>query len=239
MGKFIVKESDWVQCDKRMAFSQPKYDSFNTSLLGLGDIKADSKSSDAIAAFFDLEGFTNFSKQIEPHLSVPLFLSSFLGWLLDAIKQAVTEEKVPQGVKMWGPLPFFVKFMGDGLLVLWDLADTNEYARLNIVVGMERICRDYKKEFLPTMTGRVVDPPPALRCGLARGMVYSVGDGNDYVGSCINMAARLQKIPGTTFAVNRRGFDLEQMKPEHAFRKKIVIVQCPLEVWGSASWLSF
>ena len=42
---------------------------------------------------------------------------------------------------------------------------------------------------------------------MARGQVISVGDGSDFVGSCINAAARLQKLGATSFAFSRRGFD--------------------------------
>src|SRR4029077_11901818 len=63
--------------------------------------------------------------------------------------------------------------------------------------------------FLSKLRSTMVDPPPVLRCGIARGTVFCVGDGEDYVGSCINMAARLQRLQGISFAFNRRGFDLE------------------------------
>jgi hypothetical protein len=52
-----------------------------------------------------------------------------------------------------------------------------------------------------------------------------VGDGNDYIGSCINMAARLQKITGLTFAFNRRGFDLEDPTAVDFFKAKVVVKQ--------------
>jgi class 3 adenylate cyclase len=51
-----------------------------------------------------------------------------------------------------------------------------------------------------------------LRCGIARGQIISIGDGNDYVGSCINLASRLQKLSQLTFAISRRGFDLSEEK---------------------------
>ena len=75
---------------------------------------------------------------------------------------------------------------------------------------MRHICAKYVNEFLPTLRDKIVEPPPRLRCGLARGTVFSVGNGEDYVGSCINMAARLEKLPGISFCFNRRGFDLDE-----------------------------
>lgn len=227
MPTFIPKKSEYVKRDvggkKRKLLLSAPYDAFSTSLLGLGDISQDSKSTDAVAAMFDLEGFTNFSKQIEPHLSVPLFLNEFLNWLLSDIRKEMTHKSFKEGAQLYGPLPFFVKFMGDGLLVIWDASATSIQGRRNIVLSAYQICQNYSSKFLPTIRDKVVSPPPLLRCGLARGAVYSVGDGNDYVGSCINMAARLQKLPGTTFAFNRRGFDLEAKKASKFFSKDITI----------------
>ena len=103
-----------------------------------------------------------------------------------------------------------VKFMGDGLLVLWDVSRPDENARRNIIITGREICLRYARDFYPQLGSKVSDPPKILRCGLARGTVYSVGNGNDFVGSCINMAARIQKLPGTTFAFNRRGVVIDE-----------------------------
>jgi class 3 adenylate cyclase len=209
---------------KLKLLSQAAYDQFNSSLLGLGDIRTASKPTDAIAAIFDLEGFTTFSKQIEPHLSVPLFLNEFLEWLFAAIKSEMTERNYKEGARLYCELPFFVKFMGDGLLILWDASNsTGSVDHENIVISASEICDRYVDQFLPTIRRKVSSPPPRLRCGLARGTVYSVGNGNDFVGSCINMAARLQKLPGLTFAFNRRGFDLESAEVSSFFKQGIVV----------------
>ena len=78
-----------------------------------------------------------------------------------------------------------------------------------------KICHLYLSEFLPAMKKKVCDPPDALRCGITKGTIYSVGNGNDFVGPCINLATRLQKLPGARFAFARRGFD-----PESIWEKK-------------------
>lgn len=227
MPTYIPKKSDYLTQDvdgeEKELLLLSSYDTFGSSLLGLGDISQDSRPTDAIAAMFDLEGFTNFSKQIEPHLSVPLFLNQFLDWLLKDIKKEMTQEIIGKGARLYGPLPFFVKFMGDGLLVIWDASKTDLVGQRNIVLSAYQNCRHYTSTFLPKIKHKVVDPPPILRCGLARGTVYSVGNGNDYVGSCINMAARLQKLPGTTFAFNRRGFILEGDDLASFFKNQIII----------------
>jgi hypothetical protein len=53
--------------------------------------------------------------------------------------------------------------------------------------------------------------------------VYSVGNGNDYVGSCINMAARIQKSPGATFAYSRRGINLDDATADDFFKTRVVV----------------
>ena len=55
-----------------------KTDGFNPSILGLGDISVPSREIEAIAAVFDLVGFTRFCNQVDPHLAVPTYLSRFL-----------------------------------------------------------------------------------------------------------------------------------------------------------------
>ena len=66
------------------------------------------------------------------------------------------------------------------------------------------------------MNKMIVSPPPKLRCGIARGIVYSVGDSNDFVGPCINMSARLQKLDSLTFCFSRRGIDPAVLDPNYA-----------------------
>jgi len=226
MPTFKTDESDYLTEDvdgkPTRLLATGAFGSFNEALLGLGDISQPSQAIDSIAAVFDLEGFTNFCKQIEPHLSVPLFLSHFLKWLMGELKDEMTKKKHTNGASLWSPLPYFVKFMGDGLLVLWNSTSMSDMQRRNVVVAANNICNNYENEFIPTISDKVVDTPHRLRCGLARGTVYSVGNGNDYVGSCINMAARLQKLPGLSFAFNRRGFDLQT---ESAFYKNKVLIK--------------
>ncbi|HEX8652908.1 MAG TPA: hypothetical protein VF708_18985 [Pyrinomonadaceae bacterium] len=227
MTTYKPKSSDYILADvegkKRKLLSTQACESFNTSLLGVGDLNQSATSTDAIAAVFDLEGFTNFCKQIEPHLSVPLFLSEFLSWLMEQIKKEMINKELQAGALLWCPLPFFVKFMGDGMLVLWDSSEMTDVARRNVIVSLRYVCDRYTRDFLPKIQQKVVEPPGILRCGIARGTVYSVGNGNDFVGSCINMAARIQKLPGATFAFNRRGFDLESSNVAKFFKEKIIV----------------
>jgi len=193
---------------------------------------ARSEPTDAVAAVFDLAGFTNFCRQIEPHLSVPYYLNAFLTWLMSQLREEMLQAELKGGMRLWCPLPFFVKFLGDGLLVLWNSEEMNDAARRNVVVEMVRICEKYATDFLPKVRGKIVEPPPKLRCGLARGTVFSVGEGEDYVGSCINMAARVQELPGISFCFNRRGFEIEASDAVKFFREGIVVKQVSIRGIG-------
>jgi hypothetical protein len=106
-------------------------------------------------------------------------------------------------------LPFLSKYLGDGILFLWDTEGMSDIKIMNVVVSMDLICRNYKKLFLPKISKKVSSPPSKLRCGIARGAIYSVGNGNDFVGPCINMSARLQKLNSLSFCFSRRGFNYE------------------------------
>lgn len=196
------------------ALSKADFRSFNTSVLGLGSISQDSQYLEALAAAFDLEGFTDFCNQIDPHLVVPEYLERFLNWIFETISAEFKIEEKLDDMFLWAPLPFFAKFMGDGVLFLWNTRKMHPTTIGNIVVSLLGICRSYQSGFLPMARPSFVKPPPRLRCGVARGQVISVGNGSDFVGSCINVAARLQKLGTMTFAFSRRGFD-----PERCFDK--------------------
>ncbi len=226
MSTYKVKDSDYViatvENTRRRLLTRAAFERFNSPILGLGELTHGGVATDSIAAVFDLSGFTNFRKQIEPHLSVPVFLKLFLDWLMKQIRSEMVFEEYDEGVLLLGPLPFFVKFLGDGVLVLWDVSRPDENARRNIVVTGREICLRYAHDFYPMVSTKVTDAPPLLRCGLARGTVYSIGDGEDFVGSCINMAARIQKLPGTSFAFNRRGINIDDPNAGEFFHSGVI-----------------
>jgi hypothetical protein len=215
MAKFITEPSDYHYLtttdgtETINLISKPKFDSFNEHILGLGKIDVESVQVNAISVLFDLEGFTNFCKQIDPQLAVPEYLSEFLKWLFSQIRTELLEKTYAEGYSIYAGLPFFAKFMGDGILFLWDTHDINETTINNIVVSMYQICDNYRAKFLKQISKKVASPPSKLRCGIARGAIYSVGNGNDYVGPCINMSARLQKLNSLSFCFSRRGINPE------------------------------
>ncbi len=227
MSTYKVHDADYLIAEvdgrKRRLLTREAFERFKPPILGLGKLTTDAVATDAIAAVFDLGGFTNFCKQIEPHLSVPVFLNLFLDWLMNQIRAEMVYKEYEEGVLLLGPLPFFVKFMGDGLLVLWNVSRPDENARRNIIITGREICLRYTRDFCPLIVTKVTDPPAVLRCGLARGTIYSVGNGNDFVGSCINMASRIQKLPGTSFAFNRRGINIDDPGADDFFKTHITV----------------
>lgn len=215
MGKFVFdtkpKTVNVNGKSKRIWLLETKeFDKFNPSVLGLGDISQRSTEVEAIAAIFDLSGFTRFCGHVDPHLTVPEYLSGFLEWLFKKVKEKFLEKSYEEGKRLWAELPFLAKFLGDGALFLWDTKSMGNVELCNVLVSCNAICKAYARDFYPEIKKVVVDPPSTLRCGVARGRVCSVGNGEDYVGPCINIASRLQNLSGLTFCFARRGFDIEK-----------------------------
>ncbi|MEM7291782.1 MAG: hypothetical protein AAF420_00140 [Pseudomonadota bacterium] len=202
------KKVDLGRGGYRNALEIDEFKRFNTNLLNLGEVSNDAETINAIAAVYDLEGFTDFCNQLDPQLVVPEYLDAFVGWLFDSVVDEFKKEQVGDDVHLWGSLPFFAKFLGDGVMFLWDSNMIGGQPGVgNVVISLSRICRRYLTEFEPKIQESMTKVPRRLRVGIARGQVLSIGDGQDYVGPCINMASRLQKLGSLTFAVSRRGID--------------------------------
>ena len=198
------------------SLSLQQFRNFNTNLLGLGEIYVDADYTNALAAIFDLEGFTLFCHEADSDLEVPEFLYEFLNWLFNSISENFKEGQKGNRITVWGSLPFFVKFLGDGVLFLWDTDRSGDLTGIgNVILRLNLIRKAYASHFLPYIKQKVSNPPQRLRCGIARGKVMSVGQDLDYVGSCINAAARLQKLNQLAFAFNRSGLD-----PDECFLKR-------------------
>ena len=214
---------------------------FNVDLLNIGDLRAPSKTIEVLSVSFDLEGFTTFTKQVDPHLTIPNFISDFFNWLFNNIKYSMRDQE--QENILWAELPFFSKFMGDGVLFLWKI-DLDKIAQVdkhlssdqlqkllleflsNVITSMFDICRGYQ-HFLKSVKTNYVEPPSKLRCGIARGSVFPIGSGLDFVGPCINISTRLQKMSDLSFAFSARGVDLNVFHPSYheVFVKKQVAIR--------------
>ena len=213
MAKFKTNGKDYsvikVKGKNVRVIKKDRFNSFNSDVLGLGQLGMESNQKQAISVMFDLEGFTNFCKQIDPQLAVPEYLNEFLNWLFNQIREELMHQEHVQGYETYAELPFLAKFMGDGVLFLWDTEGMDEETILNIIVSISEICTVYETDFYPEIRKKVAAPPTRLRCGIARGTIYSVGNGNDYVGPCINMSARLQKLHSLSLCFSRRGLNPE------------------------------
>ena len=200
------------------------FDSFGPGLFGMAGLDAGGEMVSVLAAIFDLQGFTSFSGQSDPHLMVPTFVDEFISWLFGTIREYSFEERDGDTVRLFAPLPFYAKFLGDGVLFLWHI-DYQGVKRFcsensrdwrqeiqgdvgNIISVLYDTCHHYRRDFVPRLSDSFAKMPERLRCGVAQGLVCSLGDGHDYVGPCINMAARLQKLGSLGMSVLQRGVDL-------------------------------
>jgi hypothetical protein len=187
---------------------------FNPAMLDLGNLNTPCEEKNAIAAVFDMTGFTMFCNQVDAYLEIPRFLNFFLKWFFNCIIQGFTDEDDGEKSTFWADLPVLVKFLGDGVLLVWDTQRISPELDCRLVATLYNICRAYNKDFYPQISNIINKPPSILRCGVARGRVFSIGGGRDYVGHCINNAARLSHLDGLTFAFPHRGFNLRDDMPE-------------------------
>lgn len=178
--KYGVMERNILKGSKKREFNTlplSEFEKFNQSLLDLGDISKVGENINAIAAIFDLEDFTSFCSQNDSYLFIPKYLSRFLSWLFDNIKKTQKKEELDNVVILYGCLPFYAKFLGDGILFLWNTSDLyHENALFQVVVRLYDICRAYITDFYPSIKN-IPYKPARLRCGVAQGLVTSVGDG--------------------------------------------------------------
>ena len=145
---------------------------------------------------------------------MPRYLNAFLNWMFERIKTGLTEQSYADGKSLWADLPFMAKFLGDGVLLLWNTRSMTDIQACDVITVLYDICYEYRHEFYEEMSMVVDHPPKVLRCGIARGRVFSVGNGRDHVGHCINTASRLQKLSLLTFCFPARGFDVQKSMNE-------------------------
>ena len=208
---FDYKRLDMGGGFSRNSLTEEEFNKFNSNVLGLGEISRDGKLIQGLAAIFDLDGFTDFCNQMESHIVVPEYLSIFLSWLFNQISAQFKAGEKDDRIMIRGSLPIFAKFLGDGVLFLWDTSYSGGLTGIgNIIISLRRISKNYLKILLPELKNDFIKPPNRLRCGIARGQIIAIGNGGDFVGTCINVASRLQKISQLSFSFSRRGFDAEK-----------------------------
>jgi hypothetical protein len=186
---------------------------FNPSILELGDICAPCQEKEAVVAVFDLTGFTAFCNQVDSYLAIPKYLNDFLEWFFNVIRENITEEDFGDRSALWTGLPIMVKFLGDGLILLWDARKMSEEQICRLAGTLYSVCLAYRTEFYPYISNSVNKPPSVLRCGVARGKVFSIGNDKEFVGHCINNASRLSRLGSLSFCFPHRGFQVREHMP--------------------------
>ena len=172
----------------------------NPEFLGLKNLVRSKITFEGLAVILDLKDFTAFCDQRDPHHEIPKFLDFFVKWLFKRLSEELFDSYDGNDAILWSHLPIFGKFLGDGVLLLWDVTDVGRPARKHLVQAFDLICSDYERVFVRRIKNDFTRPPTKLRCGIAQGQVTSIAEGNDYVGMCINIASRLQKLEGETFS---------------------------------------
>jgi len=169
-----------------------------------------------LSVIFDLGGFSKFFNQPDVHSYIPSYLNhitkcietAFFGgkqfWLLDG-----SDDLPPLN-----PLPIHRKFLGDGALYIWTPSKTSEEFSTNFLGYLSNRLWNLQKE-LPQINKACADQipvfelPKAIRFGISRGTIYELTiEGSkvkEYIGICINLAARLQKYcSGLNFIASAR-----------------------------------
>jgi hypothetical protein len=191
---------------------------FNPSILNLGDISLPCREKEAVAAVLDLTGFTTFCSQVDSYLAIPRFLKDFLDWFFNSIRDGLSEEMFDGRKAFWADFPVLIKFLGDGVLLVWDTQKMTEDDICRLVTMLYGLCRHYRQVFYPQVSRVVNKPPSVLRCGISRGKVFTIGNGKDFVGHCINNASRLSHINYLTFCFPHRGFPVREHIPADELR---------------------
>lgn len=185
----------------------------------------------ALAAVYDLEGFSRFFSQPDVQDYVPRFLNH--------VSDAVTVT-FAGGHSYWldppqdaTPLlaPVHQKFLGDGMLLVW----TPERGQNSFSEGFLRaLCnRLWNLKF---MFHRVVEKaaddvpvaevPRSIRVGLARGTVFQLSRQNsrqkEFIGYAINLASRLQSYcPGIGLMASARLQLPQKLLDKHGYRRVV------------------
>ena len=233
MQAFRLADSDYIEMmsgvvnKKYFGIRQESYDKYSPELIGLGNLTIESKPFLGVCAFFDLEGFTHFTEQRDSELAIPKYMNAFLHWFFVSVKAGSIHEKTNDGYLLWHKFPIMLKFLGDGFMIIWDTVGLTQFEETNIIGSCQDICQKYNSDFLKTILGQVADAPTRLRCGIAKGKILTIGNGDDFIGPVVNLAARLQKLETFTFAWATKGIDLDD-PTKNAVKRKWIHVNVPI-----------
>lgn len=208
-------------------------------------IEFDSEASSgqtAIVVSFDLCGFSDFCNRADAHKSIPLLISRLFdeinGYYATNVLEAfdhfwrfkVTSENADKLRE-----PDFVKYTGDGAIVIWRVpkeAKARSEFCTALVYAM-KFLQGHLEDKLPEWEREwnVQGLPRKVRFGIALGLVYPLkrkpilptdDETIDYVGYCINLAVRLQDhCPEFQFVVHENLYPkIQAMVPLRAIGMK-------------------
>lgn len=170
----------------------------------------------AVAASFDISGFSSFCRQPNAHA----YLNRYLAALFDFFDASFEDgwRDFWEGGKNRTQVqrPDFIKYTGDGALMLW-LRDSGEEFTSEFCTALVGAFRHFQLELPKNVAAweshwRVPSLPKRARLGIALGPVNSLTSSNgslfdettDYAGYCINLAVRLQDhCPDVGFIVHQ------------------------------------
>ncbi len=170
----------------------------------------------AIAASFDLSGFSTFCQRHDAQAYVTRFLSALFKEFDLIFKDGIRDFFRDTSKMVQVPRPDFIKFTGDGALMLW-LRDNGEDFPAEFCTSAVLALREFQQK-VPEFANRcerewrTTGLPRTVRVGIATGRVQPLigpddavsPDVIDYAGYCINLAVRLQDhCPDVGFIVHQ------------------------------------
>ena len=167
----------------------------------------------AIVATFDLKDFSEFCKHPDNLPKVPKFISLLFELL--STHSGDVFDVLTENNELFVE-PHFMKFTGDGALLLWQLRDSDDDLINDVVKGMRLFQKSYSRESHKWEKQlRVTGLPKVMRVGIAGGEVHPLYVENtkprgkakpvDFVGYCLNLSFRLQEhFPELGFMVQQR-----------------------------------
>ena len=163
---------------------------------------ASDRPSLGVAMIFDISGFTNFLNKPDIHFYAPRYINHIIECVEACIYggrdywTGATDDLSPLPL-----LPIFRKFLGDGMLYIWENNDENAFANTDIKIDLVNMLWNLQK-FFDKVNRKLYtkiplgDLPPKIKFGIAQGTIYRLTepDGSqDFIGPCINLASRLVK----------------------------------------------
>jgi class 3 adenylate cyclase len=176
------------------------------------------KMRHAIAASFDMSGFSSFCNRPNSHA----YLNRYMAALFDLFDVAFEDfwrdlfKDTSRLIQV--PRPDFCKYTGDGALLLWVREKGEDFSN-DFCTSVVAALRNFQRQLPQIVAGwerewRASELPKIARFGISTGPVQPLvtaerltfmdpGEVIDYAGHCINLAVRLQDhCPAVGFIVH-------------------------------------